>query len=346
MVCKRSAVWGIAVAVGLAGCAQSPPRPAEEPADVISSETLPQVVATTSVLCDLTEQIAQETVALTCLMQPGQDPHTYAAKPSDRKAIEQADLILYGGYDDAPALGQMLTASRSSAPQIAVYEAAVPEPLMTDAHDHDHAEEVSADAASHQEDSAAPSPDPHVWHSALNNSQLVDAIAASLSRLDAGQEARYQQNAARLTAQFAALNDWIEAQVATIPSEQRKLITTHDAFQYFADAYGFEVEGALSGFSTEEKPSARQLSELATEIKAAGVPAIFAETTADKALMETLARSADTAVATQPLYVEGPVEDGTVQQMLIANTCTIVDALGGRCDKATAPAATAVRDSE
>jgi manganese/iron transport system substrate-binding protein len=89
------------------------------------SVELPQVVATTSMICDLTEPIAQDTIELTCLMDPGQDPHTYQAKPSDRRAIGEADLVLYDGYDFAPGLIGLVDASSNSAPKVPVYEAAV-----------------------------------------------------------------------------------------------------------------------------------------------------------------------------------------------------------------------------
>lgn len=91
----------LAVGMGLVGCSDGR-EPTTETA-AIAPEDAPQVVATTSVLCDLTQQIAEATVALTCLIQPGQDPHTYQVRPSDRQAIEQADLILYDGYGAAPA---------------------------------------------------------------------------------------------------------------------------------------------------------------------------------------------------------------------------------------------------
>ena len=99
-------------------------------------QSSPQVVASYSVLCDLTEQIAQDTLDVTCLIEAGEDPHVYNATPADRRAIESADLVLYGGYDFEPSIIQMVEASSGSAPKVAVSEAAVPEPLFVEQHHH------------------------------------------------------------------------------------------------------------------------------------------------------------------------------------------------------------------
>ena len=361
--------------LGLAGCAQ-PTEPGQGETDPsVGASGLPQVVATSSVLCDLTQQIAQDTVALTCLVEAGQDPHTYTANPSDRRAIDEADLVLYDGYDATPELIQIVEASSNPAPKVAVYEAAVPEPLMGEAHDHghdheddpeheaakhseaeashgehdhdhdedDHAEDTHEDHHAHEatEGEAALAPDPHIWHQALNNGKMAEVITTNLLAINPDQADFYRQNAEQLATQFSALDTWIKAQVATVPAANRKLVSTHEAFNYFADAYGFKVEGALSGLSTDEKPSAARLTELVDAVKASGVPAIFAETTSNTKLIETLANDAEVVVAENPLFVEGPGGPGTsaetIQTMLVANTCTVVNALGGECAEAEAP---------
>ena len=103
---------------------------------VAHGQTSPKVVASYSVLCDLTQQIAQDTLDVTCLIEAGEDPHVYNATPSDRRAIEDADLVLYGGYGFEPDIIQMVEATDGDAPKIAVSEAAVTEPLLGAAHDH------------------------------------------------------------------------------------------------------------------------------------------------------------------------------------------------------------------
>ena len=369
-------VAAVSLTVGLIGCGQSETVETSE-APVEATATLPQVVATTSVLCDLTQQVAADTIALTCLMEPGQDPHTYQARPSDRQAIDDADLVLYDGYNFAPSVSGLVEASSNTAPKVAVFEAAVPDPLMGKGHDHDHAEGEAHDHAegeahdhdhdhaegeahdhdhaegeAHDHDHAEGEahdhgetadlvPDPHIWHSASNNAAMVEVIATNLAQVNPDQAEFYQDNAAQLSAQFTELDGWIQTQVETVPVNNRRLVTTHDSFRYFANAYDFEVKGALSGLSTEEKPSAAALTALVDQVKGATVPAIFAETTTNPDLINTVANDAGVQVAEQPLFVEGPGGPGTAaettQAMLVANTCTIVNALGGTCDEGDAP---------
>lgn len=362
---------GLALGLGLIGCSGKTVTAPDELASTTQAEEF-RVVATTSVLCDLTQQIAETTVALTCLLAPGTDPHTYQVKPSDRQALEQADLVLYDGYGFAPTIIHMVEGSTSEAVRVAVYEQAVPDPLMGKAHNHNHnhdAETVQADgddpdhghdhnaeatddhgkehadhADEHNHDVAADAdlvPDPHIWHSATNNAAMALIIADRLAEINPDQAGLYAENADRLTAEFEAIDTWIQTQVATVPADQRQLVTTHDAFGYFAAAYGFEVSGALSGISTDEKPTPGTLTALVEQVKAAQIPAIFAETTTNSELIETVAKNAGVKVAAQPLWVDGPggpgTEAETTQAMLVANTCAVVEALGGSCDRASAP---------
>ena len=358
------------VAAGAIACAQPAPDSAATTTTEVP-DAAPNVVVTTSVLCDLTEQIAEETINLTCLLAPGQDPHTYQPQPTDRLAVDEADLVLFDGYNFAPAVIGLVQASTTEAPRIAVYEAAVPNPLMGQGHDHDHdhgtAEshdhahddpEAAHDHDDHAHDAgdehhhdetatgeATPTsdqvPDPHIWHSAENTAAIAAVIADELAQVNPEQADRYQQNADQLVETLTELDEWIQVQVNTIPAGDRHLVTTHDSFRYFADAYGLEVKGALSGLSTAEKPSAKVLTDLADQVKAAQVPAIFAESTTNPELINAIAREAAVGVAEQPLFVEGPgTADSaapTTQAMLVVNTCTIVNALGGTCDATQAP---------
>ncbi|WP_448562628.1 metal ABC transporter solute-binding protein, Zn/Mn family [Trichothermofontia sp.] len=323
-------------------------------------------MATTTILCDLTQQIAAETIALTCLMGTGQDPHLYEPTPADRAAIADADLVLYDGYGASPKVIRLVE-SQSGKKRVAVYEVAVPTPRYVRADDHDHAHDHdhehdhahdhdheraeaehtheksetqgdSRDEAAHREEKQAANgqvPDPHIWHNARHNGAIVSVIAAQLAEVAPTHQAQYRQAADRLMAEFNALDAWIPTQVATVPLAQRQLITPHNAFGYFAAAYGFEVKGSLQGVSKAAKPSPAHLANLVEQVKSLGVPAIFAESTSNPEVMATIAREAGVKLAQPPLLVEGPTGPGTAvattQQMLVHNTCTIVNNLGGRC---------------
>ncbi|HEY9875987.1 MAG TPA: zinc ABC transporter substrate-binding protein [Candidatus Obscuribacterales bacterium] len=315
-------IWSaavVAIALGMVGCSQS--------TSSSSNNNLPKVVATHSVLCDMTKAIAKDTVDLTCLIDPGEDAHVYKATPQDRKAIETAQLILYGGYNFEPELIKIIKASNNSAVKVAVHEAAVPKPIMGEKHDHHDAKE--------KHESGEISPDAHIWHNAQNGIRMVEIIREQLTKVATTNFNVYAGNAHELTDELKQVDTWIKAQINTIPAKQRKLVTIHDALNYYANAYGLTIEGALQGLSTEEKPTAARLKELVTEIKKTGVPTIFAEVTANDKVIATVAKEAGVKVDNQKLFVDSlgklGSNGGTYIEMLTTNTCTITEGLGGKC---------------
>lgn len=359
----------LSLVLGVASCTQ--PSADSNQSEPESASGL-QVVASYSVLCDLTEQIAQSTVDLTCLIDAGQDPHAYSATPADRRAIEEADLVLYGGYEFEPDIIQMVEATDTSAPKVAVSEVAVAAPLMGEAHDHhaegeDHDEdEHHAEGEDHSEDEhhdhdededhdhaedehhsegeahaeGEMEPDPHVWHDAENGIAMINTVQTQLSELSPENAELYEANAEALIAQVEQLDTWIQAQIETISVSSRTLVTTHDALGYYADAYGLEIEPALDGFSTEMRPSAADVKTLTETVESKSIPSIFVESTSNPGLIETVSRETDIAVSEEPIYADGLGEAdtsaATYQGMLVTNTCTIVDGLGGTCDQAAA----------
>ncbi len=281
---------------------------------VIAQTSKPKVVATTATLCDVTKQIAQDTIVLTCLIDGGSDPHTYQPKPADRQAIEQANLILYSGYDFEPSIIKLISATSNQAPKIAVNEIAVPKPQQF-------------------EDDGKTVNDPHIFHSAKNGAQIVQVIGANLGQLQPSQSGFYNANTKKLRNELLQIDYWIKTQISTIPLAQRKLVTTHDAFGYYSKAYGIPVAGALQGLSTEEQATPKRVAELVSSIKQAGVPTIFAETTINPKLINAVAKEANVKVSERELFADGIGETGsegdTYQKMLMANTQTIVQGLGG-----------------
>jgi manganese/iron transport system substrate-binding protein len=292
------------------------------------------VVATSSVLCDLTKTIAAETIDLTCLVKAGTDPHVYEPTPADRKAIENAQLVLYSGYDFEPSSIKLIKASSNAAAKIAVSEIAVPKPLMGE-HEHGHEERAKGEKhAEGEKPDEAKEPDPHIWHDAKNGIQMVKVIQENLAKAVPSNADLYTKNARALTAELTQIDGWIKSQIASIPSISRKLVTTHDALGYYSAAYRIPVEGALQGVSTEEKPTAARVKELTDEIKADKVPTIFAEVSANPKLIEMVAKEANVQLSKQQLFADGLGEAGsegdTYPKMLIANTKAIVEGLGGR----------------
>lgn len=337
----------VAIGLGLVGCNSGPQAsnsantPAASPAatqtQASPAANLPKVVATTDVICDMAKEIAGGTIDLVCSIEPGEDPHAYQTKPEDRKEIETANLILYGGYDHEPSIIKLINSTTNSAPKIAVHELAVPQPLMGEVHEHedDRRGEKKAEEGDHQHAEGEKVPDSHVWHSAQNGARMVETIRDELKKVSPSNADIYTSNAAKMTADLQKLDDWIKEQIATIPAEKRKLVTTHDALSYYANAYGLEVAGALKGVTAEEQPTAGRIAELVSEIKTAGVPTIFAETTINPKLMETVAREANVKISDKELYSDGLGSPGsgadTYEGMLKTNTCAITAGLGGKC---------------
>ena len=148
------------------------PTASETPATTTaaSTDSSPKVVVTNTVLCDLTKQIAASTVNVVCLLAPGSDPHVYKLTPEARQSIEDAKLVLYGGYDFEPELIKAIKATSNPAPKIAVHEVAVPQPQKF-------------------EEDGKSTTDPHVWHNAQNGIKIAETIATNLEKLVPAQAA-------------------------------------------------------------------------------------------------------------------------------------------------------------
>ncbi|MBD1996743.1 zinc ABC transporter substrate-binding protein [Leptolyngbya sp. FACHB-541] len=278
--------------------------------DSSSAADAPEVVATSTILADLTEQIGESEIQLTSILEPGADPHVYEPVPADTVALERADLILYNGYNLEPGLIRLTNSAGVEAKKVAVGEVA---PSL----------EVEGQST----------PDPHVWGDVQNVILMVNAIRDALIEVSESDRPTFEHNAAELVAELERLDAWIAQQIATIPPDNRRLVTTHDAFQYYARAYSLNVIGTLIGISTEEQPSAQTVQRLVESVRATGVPTIFAETTINPALIQTVAEEAEVDLSPQQLYsdsIGAPGGDGdSYVKMMVSNTRAIVEALGG-----------------
>jgi manganese/iron transport system substrate-binding protein len=276
-----------------------------------SDDDKPDVVATSTIIADLTKKIGGEEIDLTSILQPGTDPHVYEPVPRDTIYLEEAELILYNGYNLEPGLIKLIKAAGVKADKLAVGEVA--EPLQLD------------------KGGKATVPDPHIWGDVENAIKMATAIRDALIKLSPEDKAEFTENAEELINELQELDSYITQQIATIPQEKRKLITTHDAFQYYGRAYNIPVAGTLIGISTEEQPSAQTVKKLVEEVKRTGVKAIFAETTINPALIKTVAEEAKVKLAPNELYsdsIGAPGSKGdSYIKMMKANTSTIVEAL-------------------
>jgi manganese/iron transport system substrate-binding protein len=329
-----SCIGILAIVLGLTGCSLS------QSDRVVSAqeETKLKVVATHNLLCNFVEIIAEDRIDLTCLMDEGQEPHSYRPTPSARKAIEQAQLILYGGYQLEPRVIELIEATQNPALKVAVYETAVNAPIKTKPHDHEAEEEHHHETEVEEKPDAETQqlePDPHVWHNVGNALSIVETIQSSLLQADPDNSPTYLQNSVELSDKIAKLNAWVQEQIATIPEGKKILVTTHESFNYYVQAYEFDGYKTLQGLSSDESPTAAQLRDLAAQIRKTGVPTIFAETSANDRTIGNVAREANVKLAPEKLLADGLGKPNTPTSTYIGminyNTCAIVRGLGGKC---------------
>jgi ABC-type Zn uptake system ZnuABC Zn-binding protein ZnuA len=303
----------LALTIGFAGCEKQAVSTSFSQTNQINkvNKNLPRVVATTSVLCDLTKQVAGDTINLTCLISPGVDPHIYRPQLADQQAIKQAKLVFYCGYNLEPGLSKIVKATKS---KIAVCQSAVPKPQQFVR-------------------KGKKIVDPHLWHNAKNTIKMVEVINSKLVKLSPSNAKFYRSNTRKISNELTQLDSWVKLTIASIPNKQRKLVTTHDAMGYYVKAYGLSYAGALKGINTDTKLTDVRVENLVKDIEKAKVPTIFAERTINPNAIESIAKQVNVKVAKRDLYTDGLGELGsdgeTYQKMMVANTRTIVEGLGG-----------------
>lgn len=276
-----------------------------------------RVVATTGMVADVAREVAGECAEVGAIMKPGIDPHLYKARPSDVRAFFYADLILYSGFHLEGQLAEVLEAFGRRKPTLAVAEAAV-----------DEAETLRLPGSN--------SVDPHLWMNAAYWARLPQVIAEALAELRPACREALLGRAEAYRAQLLALDAWVRAAVATIPPEQRVLVTAHDAFGYYGRAYGIEV-ASVQGVSTQAEAGLADVRGTIAAVVARKVPAIFVESsinprTVQAVLEGALAQGVRTRVGGQ-LYSDALGDAGTPEGsyigMIYHNTRLITEALGG-----------------
>jgi zinc/manganese transport system substrate-binding protein len=285
-----------------------------------------QVIASFSILGDIVQNVGGEDVVVATLVSAGADTHTFDPSPRDAATLAGARLVFEIGLEFEPWLDRLFAASGSQAGRIVVTHGLALRSAASDEHNSDGGHDGHPDDDDHGEY------DPHVWHDVANVIHMVEVIRDALARADPPNGASYEANAAAYMSELRDLDRWVRDQVQMLPPERRKLVTNHDTFAYFAAAYGFEITGTAMGAVTTEvaDPSARQIAMLVEEIRAAGVPAVFAENVSNTHLMAQIAQEAGVSLG-PPLYSDalGPPgsESDTFIRLMRHNVGAIVNAL-------------------
>jgi manganese/zinc/iron transport system substrate-binding protein len=275
-----------------------------------------RVVATTSMVADLVGQVAGDRAVVEGLMGPGVDPHLYKATASDIVKLQRADAIFYNGLMLEGRLGDLFTRL-----------------ARTKRHVYALAESIPADALLEPADFEGHY-DPHVWFDVSLWARCVDVVVEGLSAADPGSAAFYSEQGRATKVRLSALHAWALAKAAELPAARRVLVTSHDAYNYFGRAYGFEVVG-LQGISTVSEAGLADMTRLVDFIKARGVKAIFVESSVPPDTIRRLAQDAGVRVGGElfsdamgtPGQIENGYDLGTYEGMVKHNLTTIVEAL-------------------
>lgn len=274
-----------------------------------------RITCTTGMIGDGVQQIVGEYGEVTTLMGPGVDPHLYKATQGDLRALTQADIIVYNGLHLEGKMGEILERLERQKPIIAVTAGIPPDQLINST-------------------AFAGAQDPHIWFDISLWARAIDYTARQIAAIDTAHAEIYLANAQRYTARLDSLHAEVKAQIATIPRQQRVLITAHDAFSYFGRAYDIEVRG-LQGISTLSEYGLRDISELVGFISNRGIKAVFVESSVPRksleAVVEGSARQGHTVRIGGTLYSDAMGQAGTPEDnyigMVEANVRTIVEAL-------------------
>jgi len=277
-----------------------------------ASEPLP-VVATFSILADMVKQVGGPHVIVTSLVGPNSDAHIFDPTPADAKRLAAAKLVVVNGLGFEGWMNRLVKSSGYKGPVLVASKGVKTIPMAESDHGHGHKHSHAA-------------PDPHAWQSLLNARQYVENIKLALSAAMPGQTADFQARATDYLKQIDALEKSTQARMAAVPLERRRVITSHDAFGYFARAYKVSFY-PLQGLSTGSEASAADVARIINEIKKNKVTAIFAENISDPRVLERVAKDTGAKIGgtlfADALSAPGTEAD-TYLKMFEHNVSTIV----------------------
>jgi zinc/manganese transport system substrate-binding protein len=291
----------------------------------------PTIAVTTSILGDVVSEMTGDLATVDVVMPPNADPHEFQPSARDAADLREADVVVANGAGFEAGLEETIHAAEEDGT------------VVVEAIDHvatlDAPDEAPAEADEHAEEEAEGDDhghegvDPHFFTDPARMAAVAEALADLLTdEVPALDTAAFRDRAAAYVAELRALDAEVEATLAVVPAERRKLVTNHDVFAYFADRYGFEVVGAvIPATTTQAAASAADIDALAATITAEGVPAVFADTSSPDDLADALAGEVGDDVAVVALYSESLGEAGsgadTYAGMMRTDATRIAEAL-------------------
>jgi zinc/manganese transport system substrate-binding protein len=257
----------VIAAAAFATFAALDPAPAQEPA-----KPRLKVIASFSILADFVKNVGGDRVEIAALVGPNGNAHVYAPSPADAKKVADAKIVFVNGLGFEGWLDRLVKASGTKAVIVVVSTGIKPRERGADSdHDHDHGRA-----------------DPHAWQSVANAKIYVTNIRDALIAADSAGKATYDANAAAYLAKLDALEQEVRNVIGKVPAERRRVITSHNAFGYFADAYGV-VFTAPQGVSTESEASAKDVAAIIAQVRKQKISAVFLENVTDPRLVRQIA---------------------------------------------------------
>ncbi|WP_205648740.1 metal ABC transporter substrate-binding protein [Acuticoccus kandeliae] len=256
------------------------------------------VITSFSILGDMVGQIGGDAVTVSSLVGPNGDAHVYEPTPADARALAGAPLLITNGLDFEAWLPRLVEASGFAGTEIVASQGVTPrrwteeEGHADEDHDDDHEE---AHDAAHEEEHLHGEYDPHAWQDLSNGVIYARNIMDTLVAADPAHADQYRERGAAYIAALEALDAEIRAEIAGLPDDRRTVVTNHEAFGYFGDAYGIRFV-APEGLSTDAEVSAADIARIIQQIRRENIKAVFVENVTDNRLIEQISRETDSTV--------------------------------------------------
>jgi zinc/manganese transport system substrate-binding protein len=275
-------------------------------ASLLTARAELSIASLSTITTDIAQNVGGDKVKVIPIIKPGVDPHEFHPTPQDVKQIVNADLVLITGKHIEGYL-MKLEESAGGAGKFVDTGAAFPSLRL--------------------EEDGKIVEDPHWWHSIENVMKATAVVKKRFIEADPANKATYEANAAAYLAKLKELEAWARREVSKLPREKRKLVTSHDAFQYFARDFGFKIY-AIEGLSPEDEPSSKKVTDLINTIKSEGVKAVFFENIENPKLVAEITRETGAKVGGE-LYADGLGDKtaSTYPDMVRYNITTIVEGL-------------------
>lgn len=249
-----------------------------------------KAVASFSILGDIVREVGGADVSVATLVGPDGDAHEYEPTPGDAKKLATARVLFVNGLDFETWMPRLAKASGFAGTTVIASQGVKPRKFAGDGHDdehdHDHGHDHGHD---HKDGHHHGDADPHAWQDLANGVIYARNVAEGLAAADPARADAYRQRAQAYIARLQALDAQVRKTFAAIPAERRKIVTSHDAFGYFGDAYGVAFIPAM-GVSTDAEPAAGEVARIIEQVKRERVPAVFVENISSPKLVQQISR--------------------------------------------------------